>query len=692
MGYAVAMRPDLLNPLFGDVTLLRGVGEAVHRQLARLDIEKPLDLLLHCPVGRLRRTWHADLSSARSGETIILPVTIIEHDGARGGKGPLRIQCVDDAGEPLTLVFFSNPGDYISKRLPKDQRRVISGTLEMYQNRFQMVHPDHIVLESRVADIPLDEPIYPLTEGMGQKRLGGLIAQVLERTPVLPEWIDGPLVQRQNWPGWREAIEALHKAGSSEARARLAYDELFANQLALAMVRARVRKDKGRAFAGAPPRALPMPLPFALTTAQHKAVDEILADLASDAPMLRLLQGDVGSGKTVVALLAAARIASFGVQTALLAPTEILARQHLATFEKMAAASGLRVALLTGREKGKPRAAILEALAGGEIDVLIGTHALFTEDVAYKDLGLIIIDEQHKFGVHQRLMLSAKALSPPHLLVMTATPIPRTLTLTFYGELDVSVLNERPPGRQPIDTRVVALDRLDDVYDGVARNLASGGRCYWVCPLVEESEKIDLAAAEVRAAHLMQRFGDDVALVHGRLKSAEKDAAMQAFARGEKRILVSTTVIEVGVDVAEANLMVIEQAERFGLAQLHQLRGRVGRGAAKSVCLLLRGAHLSETARARLGILRDTDDGFRIAEEDLRLRGAGEVLGTKQSGLPEFKIADPALHGDLLMVARDDARLLLERDAHLTSERGRAARLPLYLFDRVGAAGLLRSG
>jgi ATP-dependent DNA helicase RecG len=686
------MRPDLLNPLFGDVTRLRGVGEAVLRQLARLDIEKPLDLLLHIPVGRLRRVWHDDLASARSGDTVIMPVTVVEHEAARGGKGPLRIICLDAAGETLTLAFFSNPGDYITKQLPRDQRRVISGTLEQYQGRFQMVHPDHIVPESRADSIALDEPIYPLTEGMGNKRLSGLIAQVLEKTPDLPEWIDNNLMERQRWPSWRVAIAAVHQSGEAQARARLAYDELFANQLALAMVRARVRKVKGRSFVGAAPRAVPVALPFELTGAQNRAVQEILADLSSDAPMLRLLQGDVGSGKTVVALLACARVAGFGVQSAILAPTEILARQHLVTFEKIGAAAGLRVALLTGREKGKSRQAILEALAAGNIDVLIGTHALFTDNVSYKDLGLIIIDEQHKFGVHQRLMLSAKAEQPPHMLVMTATPIPRTLTLTFYGELDVSVLNERPPGRQPIDTRVVAIDRLEDVYDGVARNLASGGRCYWVCPLVEESEKIDLAAAEVRAAHLQQRFGDDVALVHGRLKAAEKDAAMQAFARGEKRILVATTVIEVGVDVSEANLMVIEQAERFGLAQLHQLRGRVGRGAAKSVCLLLRGSHLSETARARLGILRDTDDGFRIAEEDLRLRGAGEVLGTKQSGMPDFKIADPAIHGDLLMIARDDARLLLERDASLQSERGRAARLPLYLFDRVGAAGLLRSG
>jgi ATP-dependent DNA helicase RecG len=686
------MRPDLLNPLFGDVTRLRGVGEAVLRQLARLDIEKPLDLLFHMPAGRLRRVWHEDLSAVRSGDTVVLPIIVVEHDAPRSGKGPLRVQCLDAAGEALTLVFFSNPGDYIGKQLPRDSARVISGTLEQYQGRFQIVHPDYILPASRVSEVPLDEPIYPLTEGMGNKRLSALIAQVLERAPELPEWIDTNLMEKQRWPSWHAAITAVHKGGESEARARLAYDELFANQLALAMVRARVRRDKGRAFAGAAPRALPIQLPFALTNAQSVAVDEIVKDLASDAPMLRLLQGDVGSGKTVVALLACARIASFGVQCALLAPTEILARQHLATFEKIAADSGLRVALLTGREKGKPRQAILAALAAGEIDVLIGTHALFTEDVSYKDLGLIIIDEQHKFGVHQRLMLSAKAERPPHMLVMTATPIPRTLTLTFYGELDVSVLNERPPGRQPVDTRVIAIDRLDDVYDGVARNLAQGGRCYWVCPLVEESEKIDLAAAEVRAAHLQQRFGDDVALVHGRLKAAEKDAAMQAFARGEKRILVATTVIEVGVDVPEANLMMIEQAERFGLAQLHQLRGRVGRGAAKSVCLLLRGQHLSETARARLGILRDTDDGFRIAEEDLRLRGSGEVLGTKQSGLPDFKIADPAIHGDLLMIARDDARLLLERDANLQSERGRAARLPLYLFDRVGAAGLLRSG
>ena len=683
------MRPDVLNPLFGDLDRLRGVGEAVRRQLGRLDIATPLDLLLHLPTGRVQRRRAAGLAGAKAGEQLILEVTVLRHEPPRNPKGPLRIVCQDRHQEPLLLVFFSNAGDYAARMLPVGQWRAVAGMLEDYSGKWQMVHPDHIVPLEQAEKIATEEAVYPLTEGLSSKRLAGFIAQALERAPELPEWIDATLLERRQWRSWRDALAAAHQ-GEAKAHERLAYDELFANQLALAMLRARTRKVKGRALAGMPPRQVQVDMPYVLTGDQQQALAEIESDMAQTEPMLRLLQGDVGSGKTIVALLACARAAGFGVQSALLAPTEILARQHAATFAKIAPA--LRSAVLTGREKGRNREVLLAQLASGEIDVLIGTHALLSGDVGWMDLGLIIIDEQHKFGVHQRLTLAERAGVPPHVLVMTATPIPRSLTLTYYGELDVSVLRERPPGRLPVDTRVLPVSRLEDVYDAIARNRAAGGRCYWVCPLVEESEKVDLAAAEVRAAHLKQRFGEDVALVHGRMKAAEKDIAMAAFASGEKPLLVATTVIEVGVDVPEANLMVIEQAERFGLAQLHQLRGRVGRGSARSVCLLLRGEHLGETARSRLAILRESDDGFRIAEEDLKLRGSGELLGTKQSGLPEFRVADPVLHLDLLSIARDDARLLLERDAELKSERGRAARLPLYLFDRVGAAALLRSG
>jgi ATP-dependent DNA helicase RecG len=511
--------------------------------------------------------------------------------------------------------------------------------------------------------------------------------------PDLPEWVDGALINQRLWPNWKNALAAAHHRGSSRAiaRKRLAYDELFANQLALALLRQRARARKGRALTG-DKKSRVINLPFVLTAAQQRSVAEILADMALPQPMLRLLQGDVGSGKTIVALLAAARAADSGVQSAILAPTEILARQHFATFETIAAACGLRVVLLTGRDKGKAREEIVQRIAAGEVDVVIGTHALFQDDVAYHDLGFVVIDEQHKFGVHQRLLLTRKAETPPHLLVMTATPIPRTLTLTAYGELDISRLDERPPGRIPVDTRVLPLERLEDVYQGLARQIAANAQIYWVCPLVTESEKVDLAAAEARAAHLAGRFGDAVALVHGKMKSADKDAAMTRFKENKAKILVATTVIEVGVDVPNATVMVIEQAERFGLAQLHQLRGRVGRGAAKSVCLLLRGQHISEQARDRLKVMRDTDDGFVIAEEDLRLRGTGELLGTKQSGLPDFKLADLMQDAELLPVARDDARLLLQQDEKLQSVRGQAARVGLYLFERDAAAELLRSG
>jgi ATP-dependent DNA helicase RecG len=571
--------------------------------------------------------------------------------------------------------------------------KTVSGKLEAYGDEWQIIHPEVSEPEKGAAPA-LREPVYPLTEGLTNRRMGELAREALERAPELPEWIEPGLAQREQWNSWRPSLALAHREpGSDTAGRRLAYDEIFANQLALMLLRQSQRRHRTAPLAGTGELMRRLQLPYELTEAQRRVIREIRGDLIQSMPMLRLLQGDVGSGKTLVAIAAMLTAVESGAQAALLAPTEILARQHHATLLGMLDSLGVRVSILTGREKGRARDSVLMGLADGSIDILVGTHAIFQEKVAYKKLGLAVIDEQHRFGVSQRLLLASKAEHPPHLLVMTATPIPRTLTLTQYGEMDVSRIDEMPPGRTPIETRVISEEKLPDVVDGLGRHLSSGGQAYWVCPLVEESEKSDAAAAEERARILRQRFGEDkVGLVHGRMKGADKDAVMARFSAGELGVLVATTVIEVGVDVPNATLMIVEGADRFGLAQLHQLRGRVGRGTGKSTCLLIRGENLTEVGRARLSLMRETNDGFRIAEEDLRLRGPGEILGTRQSGEEAFRVATPELVAELAPVAQSDAMLLLDRDGGLKGERGQAARVCLYLFERDQAVDLIRSG
>ena len=600
----------------------------------------------------------------------------------------------DEAGDAVSIVYFGKNSGWPRKLFPIDEPRFVSGRLDRFGDDLQIVHPDHVVSLAEASDIPSVEPVYGLSEGLANGKMRALVAQAIARAPHLPEWIEPGLLARKGWPGWQEALALAHDTpAAGKARERLAYDEVFAGQLALMLLRASTRRRRGTPVAGDGRLRAALKLPFAPTDAQRRSIAEIDGDMAQAAPMLRLLQGDVGSGKTLVALMALLNAVEAGGQGAFLAPTEILARQHHATLSAMLAGLPVNIAILTGRDKGRVREATLMGLADGSIHILIGTHAIFQQAVNYRNLTLAIIDEQHRFGVSQRLMLAEKAQRAPHLLVMTATPIPRTLTLTQYGEMDVSRLDEMPPGRQPVDTRVMSDERLDDVIDALGRHIGAGGQAYWVCPLVEQGEAGDEAAAEARGAILKARFGDDkVGLVHGRMAGPEKDAVMEAFAANRLQVLVATTVIEVGVDVPNATLMIVEGAERFGLAQLHQLRGRVGRGDQGSICLLLRGGNLSETARARLALMRETNDGFRIAEEDLRLRGAGELLGTRQSGEQRFRLASVEQISALVDCAHDDARLLMDRDGGLDSERGQAARICLYLFERDAAVGLLASG
>jgi ATP-dependent DNA helicase RecG len=686
------MRPDILNPLFAEVEVLKGVGPQVSKLLKRLDLSRVVDVLYHLPTGAIERIRTPFASAALLGRNVILELTPFDIREPRSGRGPMRVYASDRDGNTISLVFFNNPG-WAKRGLPKGEKRIISGKLEAYGDEWQIIHPE-IAQPGKGAEPALREPVYPLTEGLTNRRMGELARDALERAPELPEWVDSGLASQEGWGPWHAALALAHREpGTEQARRRLAYDEIFANQLALLLLRQSQRRHRTAPLAGTGELIRGLRLPYQMTDAQRRVIRDIRGDLVQAVPMLRLLQGDVGSGKTIVALAAMLTAVESGAQAAMLAPTEILARQHHSTLLGQIHSLGVRVAILTGREKGKARESVLMGLADGSIDILVGTHAIFQEKVAYKNLGLAVIDEQHRFGVSQRLLLASKAERPPHLLVMTATPIPRTLTLTQYGEMDVSKIDEMPPGRTPVETRVISEEKLADVVDGLARHLSSGGQAYWVCPLVEDSEKLDAAAAEERARLLKLRFGEDrVGLVHGRMKGPEKDAVMARFAGGELGVLVATTVIEVGVDVPNATLMIVEGAERFGLAQLHQLRGRVGRGTGKSTCLLIRGQNLTEVGRARLSLLRETNDGFRIAEEDLRLRGPGEILGTRQSGDVQFRVATPELVQELASVATSDAQLLLERDGGLSGPRGQAARVCLYLFERDQAVGLIRSG
>jgi ATP-dependent DNA helicase RecG len=693
-------RPERLFALFAGLDALPGVGPQTARAFAGLDVSRPRDLLFTLPsAGILRRRVASVRDAAPPAQIIVEAEVVAHHPPARRG-GPTRV-IVRDARSEFALVYFRTHADSLKRLLPIGARRAIAGKIEIFDTMAQMVHPEHVLPPDAAARLPLFEPVYPLAAGLTQKMVARAAQAALGRAPVLAEWADPHLCTREGWAGWADALRAAHApqspadlAPTAPARARLAYDELFAHQVTLALARRHLRRGKGRATAptGKLRAQVLASLPYAPTAAQTRALSEISADMASDRRMNRLLQGDVGSGKTLVAFLALLGAVEAGGQGALMAPTEILARQHLEALSPLADAAGVGIALLTGRDKGSDRRARLAALAAGKIDILIGTHAIFSPDVAFADLRLAVVDEQHRFGVAQRMELAAKGIGAD-VLVMTATPIPRSLALARHGDMDVSVLDEKPPGRKPIATVLVSTDRIGEVVAHLARAVAEGRQVYWVCPLVEESEVVDLASAEDRFAQLRAALGPGVVgLVHGQLAPAEKDAAMSDFVAGRTRVLVATTVIEVGVNVPAASIMVIERAETFGLAQVHQLRGRVGRGTAASSCVLLYQSPLGEAARRRLQVLRDTEDGFRIAEEDLALRGAGDLIGTAQSGLPRFRIADLEHQAGLMALAQSDARALLVADPDLSGPRGQAVRMLLWLMECDQAIRLMSVG
>jgi len=699
------MRPALLNPLFAPVTTLSGVGPRQDKLfrylLGRDETPRLVDLLLHLPASVIDRRARPKIRDAAQGAVVTLEVTVDRHrpPPPRNSRAPFLVYASDDTGDVVLTFFRAKPG-YVEKLLPVGAKRYVSGALQMYDGIPQIVHPDRVVDEAGFAKLSGIDPVYPLTEGLALGSLRRAMVQALQKLPELPEWISPEVIRRCHFPPVAEALNRVHVPieltdilPDGPFWSRLAFDELLAGQLALALVRAQLRRPAGDRNAGDGHlrKRIIDALPYALTSSQQQAAAAIADDLRQPVRMLRLLQGDVGSGKTVVALLAAAAVTEAGKQAALMAPTEILARQHIKTITPLAERAGLRVAILTGREKGKERRDILMRLEAGEIDLLVGTHALIQDDVVFKALALAVVDEQHRFGVRERLALTAKG-EAVDVLVLSATPIPRTLVLTYFGDMDVSELREKPAGRQPIDTRAVTASRINEVMEAIGRALDKGKLVYWIVPLVEESETVNLTDAEARFESLRERFGDKVGLVHGKMRGPDKDRAMAQFASGETGLLVATTVVEVGVDVPAATIMVIENAERFGLAQLHQLRGRIGRGSEASTCLLLYKEPLNEMSTARLKVIRETTDGFRIADEDLKLRGEGDVLGTRQSGLPGYRIARSDVHAQLITQARDEALRILKDNPKLKGERGEALRCLLYLYERDEALPLIGAG
>ena len=666
-----------------NVSTLDGVGIKTKKILKKKKIEKISDLLWNLPQGFVDRSNIKQLDKLEIGKITTVKVKVLKYNFPRKRNLPNKVFCEDEKGK-IEIIFFNSREGYIRNILPLNTMVVVSGKINYYKNKYQITNPDYTVPINKENFVNKLMPKYSLTEGLTEKVYNKLINQVLENIIEIPEWHNNEVLKKIGNVSWHNAILEIHKKKenllNSKYYKRLAYDEILANLLVLSEVRQRVRKynKQKKIFDNTLSKKIISNFNFSLTEDQKKAVNEINNDLMSDYKMFRILQGDVGSGKTIVSFIAAANTIKSKWQVALMAPTEILAKQHYILACKIFKSSGIKISFLSGKTDPKEKKIILKNLLDGNINFLIGTHALFQKNTVFKKLGLVIIDEQHKFGVKQRIDLSDKGGKECDILLMSATPIPRTLVLTIYGDMDISILSEKPIGRKEIITLSKPEEKISEIILFIKKQINIGNQVFWVCPLIDESKKLDYSAAVEKYNYLSKIFNKNVGLIHGGLDKNKKNDVLNSFLNKSINILVSTTVIEVGIDFPNANVIIIENSNKFGLSQLHQLRGRVGRGSTQGTCILLYKKNLSENAKKRIKILKNSNDGFFIAEEDMKLRGFGDILGFQQSGMKDFKLADPVHHADLFKIAEQDIK-----NIELNKKNSKKYDFLLKLFDKV---------
>ena len=645
--------------LLSDLSLLKGVGTKTSNLLKKKKVNTIFDLLWKLPKSYTDRSLSSKIKDLKIDEIQTITIIPLKYSFPRVRNLPNRVLCKDDTGE-IDCVFFNSYEGYIKKILPIGKEVTISGKIKYFRNKYQLTNPKYISEDSSI--IKQKHNSYSLTEGISEKVYNKIILQIINNLPEIEEWHSKDILKKFNNIGWNDSIKKLHEPENigkfkENFYQRLAYDEIFSTFLVNSEIRKKIKRIKKtkKNFNINKQNEIISKLHFSLTKDQNKTLSEINKDLCSENKMFRLLQGDVGSGKTIVSLLSAFNTINSGFQVAVMAPTEILARQHFLLAKKLFSRN-IKIELISGKSSYKDKKVILNKLSNKQIDIIFGTHALFQKKVEFKKLGLIIIDEQHKFGVNQRKKLSDKAGKDCDVLLMTATPIPRTLTMTIYGDMDLSIIREKPNIRKPVKTYSKPENKIDDVIKFIKKEIKLGNQIFWVCPLIEESKKLDHSSAIKKSEYLNELFPKQVFLLHGKTTPEEKEMILNKFLKNEFKILVSTTIIEVGIDFPNANVIIIENANKFGLSQLHQLRGRVGRGSKESSCILMFKSNLSENAKKRIGILKDSNDGFKISEEDMKLRGFGDILGFKQSGIKNFKLADPVHNHDLFILAEKEIK------------------------------------